>query len=47
MRDSERLNNFGGVSGVNKRSNGDQDDQDDGGGCRDNFGQIGGGRFVC
>jgi len=47
VRDSERLNNFGGVSGVNKRSNGDQDDQDDGGGCRDNFGQIGGGRFVC
>ena len=32
-------------SGVNKRGN---DDDDKGaGGCHDNFGQMGGGRFVC
>lgn len=46
-RDRETL---GAVSGVNKRSGG-PGDQDEGGGggpqCRDNFGQIGGGHFVC
>ena len=34
------------LAGINKRSNGDDED-DQGAGCRDNFGQMGGGRFVC
>ena len=44
VRDSQRLGSN--VPGSNKRSNGGEDD-DQGGGCRDNFGQMGGGRFVC
>ena len=37
------------LPGANKRRGGDPDDQEDkgGAGCRDNFGQMGGGRFVC
>ena len=37
------------MSGANKRSGGPGDRDEGGGGpqCRDNFGQIGGGRFVC
>ena len=40
--------NIGAISGINKRGPGDQDEGGGGGPqCRDNFGQIGGGRFVC
>ena len=37
------------LPGANKRRGGDPDDQEDKGGAgfRDNFGQMGGGRFVC
>ena len=44
----DRENIGGAVSGVNKRGPGDQDEGGGGGPqCRDNFGQIGGGRLVC
>ena len=46
LRDSQAPSVSFSTPGTNKRSN--EDDEDRGaGGCQDNFGQMGGGRFVC
>ena len=46
IRDSQAPSVSSYTPGVNKRSN-DEDEDRGAGGCQDNFGQMGGGRFVC